>query len=300
MLLEKPILWQIPSPNTVIRLPVPTCTSTSKELPKSTKNLSSARPHRPPDEDQSERLNVADKTHTGTLSDSSHNSTNSQSTDAINTIISVKELEATRKIISPSVSILIREKVIGYMESPSFDLNHSKNSTDFTVLIDGNREAICAKDVNESLELRHQFRDTSSQPRADSITGDYSPHDGVHLTEISSKMDGGITGGEESGELRAKVAGVYEQTGKGNISPQMETHPSDISNNLEEGTTNNNQSIPPDKAVAVDILVIATIKANACSNRSTNSRTSNSYIHRNCHYRWNRLALVGRLILDPP
>ncbi|KAG5606080.1 hypothetical protein H5410_027572 [Solanum commersonii] len=134
------------------------------------------------------------------------------------------------------------------MESPCFDLNHSKNPANFTVPIDGNREAIYARAANEPPELRHQFRDTSSQPRTDSITGVYSPHDEVPLTEISSKMDGGITGGEESGELRAQVAGVYELTGKENISSTMETHLPDISNNLEGGTITNNQSIPPDEA----------------------------------------------------
>ncbi|KAG5599225.1 hypothetical protein H5410_030595 [Solanum commersonii] len=61
-------------------------------------------------------------------------------------------------------------------------------------------------------------------------------------------MDGGITGGEESGELRAQVAEFYELTGKENISPTMETHLPDISNNLEGGTITNNQSIPPDEA----------------------------------------------------
>ncbi|KAH0673689.1 hypothetical protein KY284_024776 [Solanum tuberosum] len=49
---------------------------------------------RPPDKVQSERLNVTYKTHPATLSNSSHNSTNSQNTDVI-TVISVKELEGT-------------------------------------------------------------------------------------------------------------------------------------------------------------------------------------------------------------
>ncbi|KAH0669575.1 hypothetical protein KY290_026278 [Solanum tuberosum] len=62
-------------------------------------------------------------------------------------------------------------------------------------------------------------------------------------------MDSGITDGEESGKLRTQVAGVYEQTGKGNISPPMETHLSDISSNSKGGNTYNNQSTQPDEVV---------------------------------------------------
>ncbi|KAH0674029.1 hypothetical protein KY290_026275 [Solanum tuberosum] len=203
---------------------------------------------RPPDKVQSERLNATDKTHPATPSNSSHNSTNSQNTDAINTTILIKELEGTRNIISPSDSVVIRGKVIGYMESPSFDLHQSKNSTDFTVSIDENREAICAKNANKSPELRRQFRDTSSQIHADSTTGDYSPHDEVHPTEFSSKMDGGITDGKDSGELRTQVTGGYEKSGKGIVSPSLDIHPTDISSNLDGRNTNNNQSIHPDEA----------------------------------------------------
>ncbi|KAG5606082.1 hypothetical protein H5410_027574 [Solanum commersonii] len=196
---------------------------------------------RPPDKVQSERLNATDKTHPATLSNSSHNSMNSQNTDAINTMILVKDDFE-----------LIREKVIGYMESPSLALHHSKNSTDFIVPIDKNRKAICAKDANKSPELRLQFRDTSSQIRADSTTGAYSPHDEVHPIEISNKMYGGITDGKESSELRTQVTGVYEKSGKGIVSPPLENQLTDISSNLEGGNTNNNQSIHPDK-VAVNL-----------------------------------------------
>ncbi|KAH0684449.1 hypothetical protein KY289_022201 [Solanum tuberosum] len=62
---------------------------------------------RSPDDVQMERLNVNYKTHPATLSDSSYNSTNLQNTVAINTAISVKELEGTRKIIPPEASALI-------------------------------------------------------------------------------------------------------------------------------------------------------------------------------------------------
>uniref|UniRef100_M1DQL7 Bifunctional endo-1,4-beta-xylanase xylA n=1 Tax=Solanum tuberosum TaxID=4113 RepID=M1DQL7_SOLTU len=62
-------------------------------------------------------------------------------------------------------------------------------------------------------------------------------------------MDGGITGGKESGELRTQATGVYEKTWKGNFSPPLDTHLSDISSNLEGGNTNNNQTTQPNEVV---------------------------------------------------
>ncbi|TMW83591.1 hypothetical protein EJD97_001244 [Solanum chilense] len=61
-------------------------------------------------------------------------------------------------------------------------------------------------------EIHHQIQTTSSQDRKDSNTGDYSPHDDVHLIEISSKMDGGIVGVENSGEDQLQVDGTQELT----------------------------------------------------------------------------------------
>ncbi|KAH0633203.1 hypothetical protein KY284_035989 [Solanum tuberosum] len=110
-------------------------------------------------------------------------------------MISVKELEGTRQIISLEVNALIHGKAIGVMESPNHDLHFSKKSSDSTVPIKRNRQATFARDANQSPETSLQFRATSSQVRADSTTGDYSPHEEVLLREILSQMDGGIAGG---------------------------------------------------------------------------------------------------------
>ncbi|KAH0765155.1 hypothetical protein KY285_001026 [Solanum tuberosum] len=131
------------------------------------------------------------------------------------------------------------------MESTNLDLQHSKKPSDSTVPIARNREAISARIANSSPERRPQIRATSRQIRADSVTGDYSSHDEVHLPEISSKMDSGIVAGENSGENRIHVAGIYAKAGKRNLSPPVDIHPSEISSNLDEGNTNNNQSIQP-------------------------------------------------------
>ncbi|KAH0763465.1 hypothetical protein KY290_019538 [Solanum tuberosum] len=60
-------------------------------------------------------------------------------------------------------------------------------------------------------------------------------------------MDGGITGGKESGEPRTQVTGVHEKFGKGTDSSPLDIHLTDISSNLEGGNTNNTQSVHPDE-----------------------------------------------------
>ncbi|KAH0639252.1 hypothetical protein KY290_036531 [Solanum tuberosum] len=195
---------------------------------------------RSPDDVQMERLNVNYKTHPATLSDSSYNSTNLQNTVAINTAISVKELEGTRKIIPPEASALIHGNASGVMESPIHDLHPRKKSSDSTAPIDRNHQAIFARDANESPESRSQLRATSSQVRADSTIGDYSPHEEVHFTEISSRMDGGIASGGNSDQNRTQLTGVYEKSGSGNHSPTLDILLSEFSSKLDGGDTNKN------------------------------------------------------------
>ncbi|KAG5599504.1 hypothetical protein H5410_030874 [Solanum commersonii] len=170
-----------------------------------------------------------------TLFNSSHNFTNSQNTDAINTTILVKELEGTRKIISPGTIDSIHKKLIEDKESPSLDPHHSKKPANFAVPIDSNREAPLARSANESLEIHIQIQAISSQVREDSNTGDYSPNEEVHLPEISSKIDGRIVDGENSGENRLQTAGVNEKSRNGNHSPSLDIHLSNISFNLDGG-----------------------------------------------------------------
>ncbi|KAH0655533.1 hypothetical protein KY285_030415 [Solanum tuberosum] len=101
---------------------------------------------RPPDIDQPERHGKSNKTQLAMPHNSSHSSSNSQNIEAINTAILEKELDGTRKIISPEVHVSIHGKSTDVMKSPKHDL--------------------C------SPEVRPQIRRSSSQVLTDSTTGD--------------------------------------------------------------------------------------------------------------------------------
>ncbi|KAK6803164.1 hypothetical protein RDI58_000948 [Solanum bulbocastanum] len=113
-----------------------------------------AEPPRPPNLTQTERRGDSNKTQSATLSDSSHSSTNLQNTDAINTAISVQELEGTRKIISPGTTGLIREKENTDMDYPRIDASNTKNPADSAVQIDTYRKEACARSASKSSEIR--------------------------------------------------------------------------------------------------------------------------------------------------
>ncbi|KAH0652875.1 hypothetical protein KY289_030553 [Solanum tuberosum] len=204
-------------------------------------------PHWPPDQHPSERHDNGNNPQLSTLHYTSHSSSKSQDTDAVNTAFSKKELEGTRKFNFHDASGLNLGKVLMAIESTSPELQHSKKSLDSTVPIDSNREAISVRIATESPELRCQVHATSGQIRVESTTGDYSPHDGVHPTEISVQMDGGIAGGENSGEKQTQIAGVHESSGNVNSSPPLETHLAEISSNFDgENITNNHANRPND------------------------------------------------------
>ncbi|KAG5606148.1 hypothetical protein H5410_027640 [Solanum commersonii] len=157
-------------------------------------------------------------------------------------MISEKELEGIRKFISHEVSGSNLGKVLIPMESTSPELQHNKKSLNFTIPIDNNREAILVRIATGSPEMRRQVQATSGRIRVDSTTGDYSPHDGVHLREISVQMDGGIADGENSGEKLNQTAGVHENSGNVKYSPPLETHPLEISRNFDGKHTTTNQA----------------------------------------------------------
>ncbi|KAH0657912.1 hypothetical protein KY289_026660 [Solanum tuberosum] len=182
---------------------------------------------RPPDQCQSERHGNGNKPQLLRSHYTSQSSSKSQDTDAVNTAFSEKELEGIRKIMSYETTGLNHGKVLGPMECTSFDLQHSKKSIDSTVPIVRNREAISERNANESPESRRQIRVTSGQIQTASTTGDYSPQDGVHLTENSAPMDGEIVDGENSGVNRSMVAGVHEKSGNMNVSPPVDIHRSE-------------------------------------------------------------------------
>ncbi|KAH0778689.1 hypothetical protein KY290_005116 [Solanum tuberosum] len=196
---------------------------------------------RPPDQCQSKRHGNGNKPQLLTPHYTFHSSSKLQDTYVVNTSFSEKELEGIRKIISYETTGSNHGKVLGLTEYTSSDLQHSTISIDSTIPIDRNREAISARIANESPESLRQIQATSGQIRTDSTTGDYSSHDGVHLTEISVQMDGGIIGGENSGVNRSKVTGVHEKSGNMNVSPPVDIHLSEISSNLDGGNIIANQ-----------------------------------------------------------
>ncbi|KAH0672720.1 hypothetical protein KY284_023807 [Solanum tuberosum] len=97
---------------------------------------------RPPNQCQSERHGNGNKPQLLTPQYTSHSSSKSQDTYAVNTAFSKKELEGIRKMISTEATGSNHGKVLGHMECTSPDLQHSKKSFDSTVPIDSNREAI--------------------------------------------------------------------------------------------------------------------------------------------------------------
>ncbi|WMV45632.1 hypothetical protein MTR67_039017 [Solanum verrucosum] len=192
---------------------------------------------RPPDEEQLERHGKSNKTHLATPHNSSYSSSNTQKTEAINTAISEREMDGIRKINSPELHVSIHGKSIVVMKSPNHDLYSTKNPTDSIVPIERYRDANLERNANKSPEVHTQIRRSSSQVLADSTTGDYSPQLEVHLTEISSEMDGGIIGEEDSGETRGQIAGVHGTIDRGTNSPPIDIHLSDIPNNVNGGNT---------------------------------------------------------------
>ncbi|KAG5572055.1 hypothetical protein H5410_061821 [Solanum commersonii] len=193
----------------------------------------------PPDKDHLERHGKSNKTQLATPHNSSYSSSNSQNTEAINTAISERELDGTRKIISLEVHVSIHGKSIAVTKSPNHDLYSTKNPTDSIVPIERSRNANLERNANKSPEVHPQIRRSSSQVLADSTTRDYSPQMEVHPTEILSEMDGGIIGEEDSGETRGQLAGVYGTSDRGINSPPMDIHLLDISNNVNGGTIRN-------------------------------------------------------------
>ncbi|KAH0639257.1 hypothetical protein KY285_035843 [Solanum tuberosum] len=87
----------------------------------------SVEPHRPPDQHPSERHDNGNNPQLSTLHYTSHCSSKSQDTDAVNTTFSKKELEGTRKFNSHDASGLNLGKVLIPIESTSPELQHSKN-----------------------------------------------------------------------------------------------------------------------------------------------------------------------------
>lgn len=92
---------------------------------------------------------------------------------------------------------LIRVDWDGEMDSPT----HDPHSRKYQLIPSFQLRDLQRRFCWESPGLRFQFWDASNEIRKDSTSGDYSPQLEVHLTEITSKMDGGNTGKEDSDEV---------------------------------------------------------------------------------------------------
>ncbi|XP_049360973.1 uncharacterized protein LOC125825703 [Solanum verrucosum] len=88
-------------------------------------------------------------------------------------------------------------------DSPNQEKQHTKKSVDSIEPIARIDEATTEKIVTESPERGLQIRVSFQQIRGELTSGDYSPIEEVHLTEISRKMDAHIAGDKDSsvGEL---------------------------------------------------------------------------------------------------
>ncbi|KAH0665191.1 hypothetical protein KY290_027468 [Solanum tuberosum] len=170
---------------------------------------------RPPDQSQQGRLGQTNKTHRESPSNSSHNSMNSRINEAMNCANPVRELAGIQKIISPDRDRLIRGKLLSENDSTQ-GLQHTTESEDSTLPIARSGEVIYGKITTVSPGLSPQIRAISQQFHGDLNTGDYSPDEEVHLTGISSEMDGPIAGDINSGDRAIEnwkiVSGVSKET----------------------------------------------------------------------------------------
>ncbi|KAH0661513.1 hypothetical protein KY284_026444 [Solanum tuberosum] len=116
---------------------------------------------------------------------------------------------------------MIRVNSTGNHESTSKDLPTVQKSIDSIVQIERSMKAISGETVAKSPELRLQIRPTSDEINETSTTGESSPGQGVHLTEISDHFDGKISGDIKSGkDTGAPVDNVNE--GSHQMNPDAE------------------------------------------------------------------------------
>lgn len=149
--------------------------------------------------------------HYGTHHDSSLNSSNSMDTEVKNPAFS-EEFDRERENISQGISVWNRGKSIVELDNTTHDLHNTQKSIDSTLPIDSN-EMNLVRIARESPGLRTEIRATSSQSCNVLSTGVYTPVDKEHPTEISSKRDGGIAGGEKSNVREAQYTGNHGKWG---------------------------------------------------------------------------------------
>uniref|UniRef100_M1DZR1 Bifunctional endo-1,4-beta-xylanase xylA n=1 Tax=Solanum tuberosum TaxID=4113 RepID=M1DZR1_SOLTU len=180
------------------------------------------------------RLEQTNKTHHESSSNSTYNSTNSQNNEAMHIAISEMELDGIQKIISTDRDEVIHRKLFSGDDSPPQRLQHTKKSCDSTSPIERTEEMNSGKSSKKSLERRLQIRPPSRQFHGELTTGDFSHVEEVHLTAISSKMDGSVAGNMNSGEQIAEKMNSDGGTATGNYSMEEEVHLTNIPINIPQ------------------------------------------------------------------
>ncbi|KAG5580323.1 hypothetical protein H5410_050950 [Solanum commersonii] len=120
---------------------------------------------RSPDQSHLRCSEETNKTHHGSPSNSSYNSTNSRNTEAMNIAISERELDGIQKINSPGHDRMIHRELFYGNDSTNQGLQHTQKSHDSI----------------KPIARTDEIRPTSHHFHGVLTTGDYSPGEEVHL-----------------------------------------------------------------------------------------------------------------------
>ncbi|WMV13665.1 hypothetical protein MTR67_007050 [Solanum verrucosum] len=144
--------------------------------------------------------------------ESSDNSSKLRRNEAILVVISEEELDWARKIISLKQSGMIHVNSSRNNKSPSKDLPTIEKSHSSSGQIGRSTMANLGEIAEKSPQLRPQIRIASDEMNDISTTGESSPDQRVHHTPILTRLDGGITGGVNSGQVTANPVNNGEET----------------------------------------------------------------------------------------
>ncbi|KAG5599229.1 hypothetical protein H5410_030599 [Solanum commersonii] len=146
----------------------------------------------------------------------------------------IVEESPERRLQIRTSSQQIRDVVSTGVYSPDEELHHTTKSSDSNTPIVRSEVAISGQIAEESPERRRQIRAPFQQIRGDLNSGDYSPDEEVHPTEISRQMNARITGDEKTSggdELSEEFVGDMVQ---GSNSTGKSIHFTNISTNLTQ------------------------------------------------------------------
>ncbi|KAG5568564.1 hypothetical protein H5410_064425, partial [Solanum commersonii] len=96
---------------------------------------------------------------------------------------------------------MIRANSTGNQESTPKDLSTVQKSNDSIAQIERSMKANSGEIIAKSTDVRPQFRPPFDEINEISTTGESSPGQGVHHTEISTRLDGGIAGDIKSDQV---------------------------------------------------------------------------------------------------